>query len=302
MYYDLYYAPINNQAPDISIPRSGLNSRTKDLYSSRHRAVILSEALAYIETDSEIAPPEPDAEATDPTCEASPAGIFYEANILEWWKLNAGRFPNLSRMARDILAVQGGSVGVERVFSMARDVIPYRHSRLKSSTIRSSMLVKSYENEKLRRELAGHDREREAEKLEEMAAAEDYRYWADRKEESIENDNGCISDNDKSHKKDTEWSLVDQDGRRAFGREPKAILPERGLVESQYARPRPLRNQGVDYLEGFEKSDPEERIWDSTVNMYVASDTDEEEGSQESEAEIPGEGLSDLESIDQHGD
>jgi len=66
-YYDLYYAPINNQAPDMSIPRSGLNSPSKHLYSSRQRAVILSEALAYIETDSEIEPPEPDAEAPDPT-------------------------------------------------------------------------------------------------------------------------------------------------------------------------------------------------------------------------------------------
>jgi len=47
-----------------------------------------------------------------------------------------------------------------------------------------------------------------------MAAAEDYRYWANRKEESIENDNGCISDDDESHKKDTEWSFVDQDGRQ----------------------------------------------------------------------------------------
>ena len=85
-------------------------------------------------------------------------------------------------MPGDILGVQGGSVGVEwvPVFSMTRDVIPYRRSRLKSSTIRSSMLVKSYENEELRRELAGHDSELEAEKLEEMAAAEDYRYWADR--------------------------------------------------------------------------------------------------------------------------
>jgi len=124
-----------------------------------------------------------------------------------------GRFPNLALMARDILAIQGGSVGVERVFGMARDVIPYRCSRLKSSTIRSSRLVKFYEKEELRSELAGHNSEQEAEKLEEMAAAEDYRYWADRKEESIENDNGCISDNDESHKKDTEWSLVDQDGR-----------------------------------------------------------------------------------------
>jgi len=301
-YYDLYYASINNQAPDMSIPRSGLNSRSKHLYSSRHRADILSDALAYLETDSEIEPPEADAEVTDPTREACPAGIFYEANILEWWKDNVRRFPNLAWIARDILPVQGGSVGVKRVFSMARDVIAYRRSRHKSSTIRSSILVKCYENEESRRELAGHDSEREAEKLEEMAAAEVYCYWADRKEESIENDNGCISDDDESHKKDTKWSFVDQDGRRAFGREPKALLPERALVESQYARPRPPRNQSVDHLRCSEESDPEERIWDSKVNMYVVSDTDEEEGSQEGEAEIPGEGLSDRESIDQEGD
>jgi len=36
--------------------------------------------------------------------------------------------------------------------------------------------------------------------------------------------------------------------------------------------------------------------------MYVESNTDEEEGSQEGETEIPGVGLSDVESIDQQGD
>jgi len=205
-------------------------------------------------------------------------------------------------MARDIRAIQGGSVRVERVFSMARDGISYQRSRLKGSTIRSSVLVISYENEELRSELAGHDTEWEAEKLEEMAAVEDYHYWADRKEESIDNDNGCISDDDESHKKDTKWSPVNQDGRRAFGREPKAILPERRLLESQYAQPGPPRNQSVDHLRGSEKSDPEERIWDSKVNMCVASDTDEEKGSQASEAEIPGDGLSNLESIDEQDD
>jgi len=51
--------------------------------------------------------------------------------------------------------------------------------------------------------------------------------------------------------------------------------------------PGPLRNQGVDHLGGSEQSDPEERIWDSKVNMYVTSATDEEEGSQEGEVEIP---------------
>jgi len=117
-------------------------------------------------------------------------GLFYEANILEWWMVNAGRFPNLARMARDILALQGGSVGVEWVFSIARDRSPYRRSRRESSTIRSGILVKSYENEELQRELAGHDTEREAGKLDEMAAVEHYRYWTDQKEQSLENDNG----------------------------------------------------------------------------------------------------------------
>jgi len=37
-----------------------------------------------------------------------------------------------------------------------------------------------------------------------MAAVEDYRYWADRKEETMGKNKGCISDDDESDKKDTE--------------------------------------------------------------------------------------------------
>ena len=75
--------------------------------------------------------------------------------------------------------------------------------------------------------------------MEEMATIEDYRGWADRQEQSDEDDYDCISDDDESQQKDTAWSFVDQDGRRAFGKEPRPILPDRGLVESQYARPPP---------------------------------------------------------------
>ena len=39
--------------------------------------------------------------------------------------------------------------------------------------------------------------EREAGKLDEMAAVEHYGYWTDRKEQSLENDNGCISDDNE---------------------------------------------------------------------------------------------------------
>jgi hypothetical protein len=291
-FYDLHYAPMNARGPDTPIPRTGLNSRSK-LHGSRSRTILVNEALAYIESESEVEPPEPATGASDSMPDTNPAGIFYEANILEWWKINAGRFPNLARMARDILAVQGGSVGVERVFSMARDVVPYRRSRLKSSTIRASMLVKSYEHEELRRELANYDSEREAARLEEMASIEDYRGWADRQEQSDEDDYDCISDDDESQKKDTAWSFVDQDGRRAFGKEPRPILPDRGLVESQYARPPPDQGQdGGEQLARSEESGDDYGIWDSAVNMYVGSDTEEE--SQEEDPEIAGR-VSDLE-------
>ena len=143
VYYDLYNPPINNQAADVSIPRSGLNCQSKYLYSARHKAIILSKALPDLETDSEIEPLEPDAALMNPTWEACLAEIFYKANILDCSKVNAGRFCNLAWVARDILAGQVSSVGVQRVFSMAREVIRYQRSRLKSSTIRSSMPVKS---------------------------------------------------------------------------------------------------------------------------------------------------------------
>jgi len=93
------------------------------------------------------------------------------------------------------------------------------------------------------------------------------------------------------------WSFDNPDNRGAFGRDPRAILPERGLVESQYPRPGPPRNQGVDHLGGSNEFDPEGRIRNSTLNMYVGSDTCEERGLHAGEAEIPRKGLSNDESI-----
>ena len=183
---------------------------------------------------------------------------------------------------------------------MARNVIPYRRSRLKSSTIRASMLVKSYEHEELRRELANYDDEREAERLEEMATVEDYLFWADRKGQSSEDDSCCISDDDESQKKDIAWSFVDQDGRRAFAREPRPILPVRGSIQSQYARPEKSQIQnGTSQLDGSEESgeDYDNGIWDSMVNIYEASgeetetETEEEPGGEDSEIST---GLRDL--------
>lgn len=70
------------------------------------------------------------------------------------------QFPNLSRLARDILSIpgvfylptskyssssdafKGSAVAVERIFSGARDTISLRRASLKPETIRALVLVK----------------------------------------------------------------------------------------------------------------------------------------------------------------
>ena len=74
---------MNAQGPDTPIPRKYLISQSKQPNGSRQRAIAVSEALAYIKSDSEIEPPEPATEDIDSTHENSPARIVYEANILE---------------------------------------------------------------------------------------------------------------------------------------------------------------------------------------------------------------------------
>jgi len=116
-----------------------------------------------------------------------------------------------------------------------------------------------------------------------MAAVEDYQYWADRKKESIENNNGCICDNHESHKKETEWSFVDQDhhGRAVFTQSQRLYSLTVDWLNVNMHSLDYLKIILLNHLVGSEESSPKERIWDSTVNMYVASDTNEKEVSQE---------------------
>src|SRR5947207_1879962 len=63
-------------------------------------------------------------------------GTSLHANILDYWKAKQYILPWLTSMARDILAVPAASIGVERMFNMARDICHYRHSNLKVESIR----------------------------------------------------------------------------------------------------------------------------------------------------------------------
>ena len=104
-----------------------------NLLTAKH-GPLTNEAVEYLDSAPEIGLSEAQARIERVNLD-QPSGRFYEANILSYWQNNCGRFPHLSRIARDILGFQGGSVGVERIFSIARDVLPYCRSRLKSKSI-----------------------------------------------------------------------------------------------------------------------------------------------------------------------
>src|SRR5437588_9619942 len=114
-------------------------------------------------------------------------------------------------MARDILAVQGGSVGVERVFSMGRDVIPYRRNRLESKSIQATMVVKSYPREELNKDITGSDSDAEEIRLQDLSALSDYTSSI-----SAQLSRGYISDDNEEGKRDISWDFVEHDGEKTF--------------------------------------------------------------------------------------
>ena len=65
-------------------------------------------------------------------------------DLLDYWRVHSTRFPNLSRMARDYLAVPGTSTPSERAFSAGRQLITDFRCRLKAETITACMLLKNW--------------------------------------------------------------------------------------------------------------------------------------------------------------
>lgn len=65
-------------------------------------------------------------------------------NSLEWWKAYQPNFPNLSRMARDYLAIPATSVPSEQCFSIGKNLITDKRNCLAGKTIRACMCLRSW--------------------------------------------------------------------------------------------------------------------------------------------------------------
>lgn len=87
-------------------------------------------------------------------------GLFSkEETVLTWWQKHERELPILARAARDFFAVPIATVGVERVFNHARDIITFRRNRLGPEMIQNLMILKVKLQDKRR-----VDRTEEAEK------------------------------------------------------------------------------------------------------------------------------------------
>jgi len=63
---------------------------------------------------------------------------------LLWWKKNIHTYPTLAHIARDMLAIPGGSVLVERTFSGGRDLISLRRASLNAESIEKLMQFRAW--------------------------------------------------------------------------------------------------------------------------------------------------------------
>lgn len=73
----------------------------------------------------------------------SPTRITFRGDPLAWWRNNALQYPRVAQFARDILAIPGSSVCVERVLSSGRDMLGVRRTSLGADTMRLLMRSKS---------------------------------------------------------------------------------------------------------------------------------------------------------------
>jgi hypothetical protein len=65
-----------------------------------------------------------------------------ETPILDWWRLNAGTFPIMARLARKILCIPASSSSSERVFSSAGNIVTSKRQNLDPEMVEKLVYLK----------------------------------------------------------------------------------------------------------------------------------------------------------------
>ncbi|CAA0823067.1 Unknown protein [Striga hermonthica] len=71
-------------------------------------------------------------------------GSGVDFNILSWWKLMGGKYPNLQALARDVLAIQVSTVASESSFSTRKRVIDPHRSSLTPRSVEALIFLQSW--------------------------------------------------------------------------------------------------------------------------------------------------------------
>ncbi|GJS38309.1 zinc finger BED domain-containing protein RICESLEEPER 2 [Tanacetum coccineum] len=113
---------------EVTSPNNGDNDFLNDYYNV--------DATSSYETETEL-----DRYLREPKIELRKGQSL---DILQWWKVNGPRFPIVSKMARDILAIQISTVASEAAFSTGGRVLdPYR-TRLSTTIVEALICTQDW--------------------------------------------------------------------------------------------------------------------------------------------------------------
>jgi len=65
-------------------------------------------------------------------------------DILEWWKVNSVRFPTISLIARDVLAIQTSTVASESAFSCSGRILDDFRSSLSAKIVEALVCTEDW--------------------------------------------------------------------------------------------------------------------------------------------------------------